>query len=170
MSNDSLGPTLEALLFLSPDPVSTADLATAIEADEDAVDAALERFVSFLDESVGEGAWVMVLTSDHAAMPDPATTGAFQISTGVAERVLNERFDTDGDDRAAIELVHPTAVFVDERELADNGATLDDVARYAMTLTKAQVAGKGVAPAPGTEDDIAFPWAFPSDVMQALEC
>ena len=133
-------------------------------------DAALERFVGFLDETVGAEGWVMVLTSDHAAMPDPATTGAFQISTGVAERVLNERFDTDGDDRLAIELVHPTAVFVDERELADNGATLDDVARFAMTLTKAQVAGKGVAPAPGTEDDIAFPWAFPSDVMQDLEC
>ena len=95
---------------------------------------------------------------------------AFQISTGVAQRVLNDRFDTDGDDRPVIELVHPTAVFVDERELADNGATLDDVARYAMTLTKAQVAGKGIAPAPGTEGDIAFPWAFPSELLEDLAC
>jgi hypothetical protein len=133
-------------------------------------DAALEDFIGFLDDTVGEGEWVMALTSDHASMPDPATTGAFQISTGVAERVLNERFDTDGDDRPAIELVHPTAVFVDEEELADNGATLDDVARYAMTLTKAEVAGKGVAPAPGTETDIAFPWAFPSGILEELSC
>jgi hypothetical protein len=133
-------------------------------------DAALQDLVGFLDDTVGEGEWVMALTSDHASMPDPATTGAFQISTGVAERVLNERFDTDGDDRPAIELVHPTAVFVDEEELADNGATLDDVARYAMTLTKADVAGKGVAPAPGTETDIAFPWAFPSEILEDLSC
>jgi hypothetical protein len=101
-------------------------------------------------------------------MPDPSTTGDFQISTGRAEQALNARFDTDGDDRPVVELVHPTAVFVDEAELAENGSTLADVARYAMTLTKAQVAG--IAPAPGTEDDVAFPWAFPSEILEELPC
>ena len=66
--------------------------------------------------------------------------------------------------------MHPTAVFVDEEELAEHGASLEDLSRYAMTLTKAQVAGKDVAPAPGTENDIAFPWAFPSDVLEDLAC
>ena len=133
-------------------------------------DAALEELVGFLNETVGEGEWVMALTADHASMPDPATTGAFQISTGVAERVLNERFDLDDDGRPVVELVHPTAVFIDEEELAEHGATVDDVARYAMTLTKAQVAGKGVVPALGTENDVAFPWAFPSEVLEDLAC
>ena len=133
-------------------------------------DEALEALVGFLNEHVGEGEWVMVLTADHASMPDPSTTGAFQISTGEVGRELNARFDTDGDDRPVIELVQPTVGFVDEEELAENGATLDDVARYAMTLTKAQVAGKGVVPAPGTEDEVAFPWVFPSDVVEDLSC
>ena len=63
-------------------------------------DVALEELVGFLNDEVGRGEWVMALTADHASMPDPATTGAFQISTGDAERVLNERFDLDDDDRA----------------------------------------------------------------------
>jgi hypothetical protein len=133
-------------------------------------DAALADLVGYLDRAVGRGEWVMVLTADHASMPDPAISGAFQISTGEAGRALDQRFDLDGDDRPVVELVQPAAVFVDEEELADNGATLDDLARYTMTLTKAEVAGKGVTPAPGTEDDVAFPWAFPSELLEDLRC
>jgi segregation and condensation protein B len=42
MSADGLGPTVEALLFLSPDPVSAAELAEAIEVEEEAVAEELE--------------------------------------------------------------------------------------------------------------------------------
>ena len=42
MSEDRLAQTVEALLFLSPEPVSSAELAEAIEADEEAVAAVLE--------------------------------------------------------------------------------------------------------------------------------
>jgi segregation and condensation protein B len=41
--SDSLKATVEALLFLSPDPVSAADLAEAIDADEEDVVAAAEQ-------------------------------------------------------------------------------------------------------------------------------
>jgi len=41
--SDGLMQTVEALLFLSPDPVSAAELAEAVEADEDAVAAALDE-------------------------------------------------------------------------------------------------------------------------------
>ena len=37
MSTDGLSATVEALLFLSPDPVSAAELAEAIEVEEEAV-------------------------------------------------------------------------------------------------------------------------------------
>ena len=43
MSADGLGRTVEALLFLSPEPVSPAELAEAIEADEEAVATAIEE-------------------------------------------------------------------------------------------------------------------------------
>jgi segregation and condensation protein B len=43
MSADGLGRTVEALLFLSPEPVTPAELAEAIEADEEAVAIAIEE-------------------------------------------------------------------------------------------------------------------------------
>jgi len=48
--SDGLQPTLEALLFLSPEPVSAAELAEAAEADEDAVVEALEAFGGKLEQ------------------------------------------------------------------------------------------------------------------------
>ena len=50
MSDQGLRPTLEALLFLSPEPVSAAELAEAAEADEDAVVEALEAFGGKLEQ------------------------------------------------------------------------------------------------------------------------
>jgi len=43
MSADGLGRNVEALLFLSPEPVTLAELAEAIEADEEAVATAVEE-------------------------------------------------------------------------------------------------------------------------------
>ena len=43
MSTDGLGRTLEALLFLSPEPVSAAELAEAIEVEEEAVAEAIDE-------------------------------------------------------------------------------------------------------------------------------
>jgi segregation and condensation protein B len=43
MSADGLGKTVEALLFLSPEPVTPAELAEAIEVDEDAVAQTIEE-------------------------------------------------------------------------------------------------------------------------------
>src|SRR5512133_1610182 len=43
MSADRLSATIEALLFLSPDPVSAAELAEAIEVDEEAVAGVLDQ-------------------------------------------------------------------------------------------------------------------------------
>src|SRR5204862_7884025 len=43
VSADSLGPRVEALLFLSPEPVSPAELAVAIDGSEDALAAAAEE-------------------------------------------------------------------------------------------------------------------------------
>ena len=43
MSTDGVGRTVEALLFLSPEPVSAAELAEAIEIDEEAVTGAIDE-------------------------------------------------------------------------------------------------------------------------------
>jgi chromosome segregation and condensation protein ScpB len=48
MSSDGLGTVVEALLFLSPEPVSAAELAEAIEVDEEAVAEAIEGLAGSL--------------------------------------------------------------------------------------------------------------------------
>lgn len=146
--------------------MNSEEMGDAVEAQ----DRALAQLVDVLDRTVGEGEWALVLTADHASMPDPATTGAFQISTWTAADRIQDRFDLDVDDVPVVDLVHPTAVFLNEDELAEHGGTLADVARFAMTLRKDEVVGKDIHPAPGTEGDRAFLVAFPSRLLERLPC
>ena len=90
----------------------------------------------------------MVLTADHAAMPDPAVSGGYQISTGPMQEMINERFGRPGGPEI-VELMQPTQAFLNLEELEANGHTVDDVARFMMTFTQAQTAGGGVVPNPG---------------------
>jgi hypothetical protein len=135
-----------------------------------AQDEALEDLVSFLDEQVGEGEWALVLTADHGSIPDPKVSGAFQISSTPIVNKINATFDTDGDDVRIVDLVQPTQIFVNERELRQNGHTLEDVARWVMGLTKADTAGPGVTVPAGEADDPVFQAAFPSKIMDRLAC
>ncbi len=135
-----------------------------------AQDLALKRFVSFLNEEVGKNEWVLVLTADHGAMPDPAVSGGFQINTPPIQAGINERFDTDGDDTPVVDLVQPSQVFLNVEELEENGFTVGDVARYVMTLTQAQTIAPNQSVDPATANDTVFQAAFPSALMQDLPC
>jgi type I phosphodiesterase/nucleotide pyrophosphatase len=140
---------------------------------EDAVvaqDEALERFVAFLDHQVGEGNWVLALTADHGATPDPAVSGGYQASTAPIEAGIDATFDTDGDEVPIVDLVQPTQVFLNVGELEQNGHTVADVARYVMTLTQAQTAGPGQTVDPATANEKVFEAAFPSNLMPELPC
>jgi hypothetical protein len=133
-------------------------------------DDALKRFVAFLNEDVGKGQWAMVVTADHAAMPDPAVSGGYQISTGPIEAGIEATFDNDDDGVPVVDLLQPSAVFVNEQELQQNGFTLDDVAVYLQGLTQADTAGGGISPIPGHENDPVFQAVFPSAIMENLSC
>jgi len=70
-------------------------------------DDALGRLVSFLDDTVGEGEWVLAVTADHGTQNDPGVSGAFEIDIAKLEQGLTDRFD-DGDDAVLVEKVRPT--------------------------------------------------------------
>jgi segregation and condensation protein B len=69
--SDGLGANVEALLFLSPDPVSASELAEAIEVEEEAVVEAVETLGSEL-ESSGRGVRLRKVAGGYslAAMPE----------------------------------------------------------------------------------------------------
>ena len=133
-------------------------------------DEALKRFVPFLDQQVGKGNWAMVITADHAAMPNPTVSGGFEISTGAVQQAIEARFDTNGDATPIVDNVQPGSIFLNEAEVTANGTTIDDIARFAQTLTQAQTSGGGITPNPGQENDPVFAAVFPSSIMEDLPC
>ena len=133
-------------------------------------DAALETFVDFLNATVGEGEWAMVLTADHGSIPDPKVTGAFQIAATPIQAGINAAFDTDGDETHVVQLIQPTQIFVDQAELRQNGHTLDEVSEWILDLTKTETAQPGVTVPADQAGDLVFQAAFPSKIMRRLPC
>ncbi|HJR99149.1 MAG TPA: alkaline phosphatase family protein [Actinomycetota bacterium] len=134
-----------------------------------AQDRALEDLVTFLDRRVGKGEWAMVVTADHASMPDPAVSGGFQVSTGPMQDLINGRFGRPGGP-PIVDLMQPTQAFLNMDELEANGHSVDEVARFMMTFTQAQTAAGGIVPHAGQGNDIVMAAAFPSALMQDLPC
>jgi hypothetical protein len=133
-------------------------------------DAALKRFIPFLNDQVGKGQWAMVLTADHAAMPNPDVSGGFEISTGAVSQQIETKFDTNGDSVPVVDNVQPGSIFLNEDEVAANNTTIADIARFTQTLTQAETSGGGVTPNPGQENDPVFQAVFPSSLLPDLPC
>jgi segregation and condensation protein B len=75
MSSDGVGQTIEALLFLSPDPVSAGDLAEAVEIEEEAVAEALEELEGRLAED-GRGVRLRRVAGGYALAAVPEAEDA----------------------------------------------------------------------------------------------
>jgi hypothetical protein len=132
-------------------------------------DAALERFVDFLDRTVGEGRWVMVLTADHGTQRDPEASGAFMIDIHKIEDGIARTFDDD-DPTPLVQKVRPTEIWLDMQELEDNGFTLEQVSRWLLGLTQADTFKNQNLPEPGHEDDAVFAAALPTAGVDDLPC
>jgi hypothetical protein len=135
-----------------------------------AEDANLPALIDVLDREIGEGRWAMALTADHGHTPDPEVSGAAAISPTHIGTLLRARFDTDGDDVSVVDLVQPTTVFLNESELAEEGATVTDVAVYTSSLTKGQLSGETWPIPEDQRGEPAFLAVFPSDLLPELPC
>jgi hypothetical protein len=133
-------------------------------------DEALKRFIPYLNQQVGKNNWAMVITADHAAMPNPLDSGGFEISTGAVSQAIESKFDTNGDSTTIVDNVQPGSIFLNEDEVAANNTTIADIARYTQTLTQAETSGGGVTPNPGQENDPVFQAVFPSSILPDLPC
>jgi hypothetical protein len=132
-------------------------------------DAALERFVAFLNATVGEGEWVIVLAADHGTQPDPERSGAFRIDVGKLESALADAFD-DEDRIPLVQRVRPSEIWLDRDELRENGYTLTAVSQWLLGLTQADTYKNQNVPEPGRADDAVFAAALPSSILAALPC
>lgn len=135
-----------------------------------AQDRALGDLVALLDEVVGSGEWVIAVTSDHGHTPDPEVSGAAAISPGRVSGAVQARFDTDGDEVPVVEFTQPTMMHVNEDELAEQGATLEDVSRFILGLKKRDVVSTEWQGPTERLDDAAFEAVFPSSWLDSLDC
>jgi hypothetical protein len=83
-----------------------------------------------LDEHVGAGRWVVLLTADHGLVPDPERSGAFPIKGQEVLADINAEFDRMDND---VDLAyHLTAygAYIDEDERARNDVSREDIGRW----------------------------------------
>lgn len=135
-----------------------------------AQDAELPALVDLLNEHVGQGNWVMALTADHGHTPDPNVSGATVISPGAVADMVQAKFDTDGDDSRIVEFTQPTNMFVDIDEMEQNGATLEEISGFLLSVTKGEVGGEQYPVAPEVADEPAFLAVYPADMLEQLPC
>ena len=134
-----------------------------------AQDAALGDFVRFLDEEVGEGRWVMVLTADHGAQFDPKVSGAFQVTPAELTRDLDAAFPARGGGSVFL-AVRTSQIYVNEPVMEQSGYTLEQISRFVLEYTKAQGATDPSTLAEADRDDRVFAAAFPISLLSRLKC
>lgn len=135
-----------------------------------AQDEALARLIGTLDDRVGTGEWLLVLTADHGSTPRPAVTGAFPVDGGELKRDLEEEFRAPGDDRQLVLGLRPTQLWLDRDVLAAAGHAVADVAAFIDAYTKGQAAADPSSLAEGEADDRVFAGAFPGRRLLAGGC
>lgn len=95
-----------------------------------AQDEELRRLTVHLDEHVGAGRWVVMLTSDHGLMPDPERSGGFAIKGQEVLADINAEFDQVDNDVDLAYHVTAYGAYIDEDELARNDVTLEEIGRW----------------------------------------
>ena len=98
-----------------------------------------------------------------------AAISAFQIDVNRLGAEINSRFD-DGDATPVVQKVRPTQIWLNTAELAQNGSTVDDVARFVSGLTEQQTAKKDVTVSAVDAGTRVFSAAFPSSILSRLPC
>jgi hypothetical protein len=129
----------------------------------------LGRFIGFLDETVGEGRWVLVLTADHGAQFDPEVSGAFQVTPGQLGQDLEAAFPS-STGQSVFQAVRTSQIYVNEPAMRASGYTFEDIAQFVLDYTKEQGAPDPSSVPADQLDDRVFAAAFPIDVLPRLRC
>lgn len=131
-------------------------------------DRQLGEIVTAMDESIGKGKWVLVVTADHGQQPDAEVVDGYGIDPKEVKHDIDAEF---GDITRA---VWPTEVFLEEDALEREGHNVEEVARWLGDYRLAQntqrpdilIAGAGRF----DPRDRLFSMAIPSRMLSDLEC
>jgi predicted AlkP superfamily pyrophosphatase or phosphodiesterase len=116
--------------FKSPDHVGHSWNMTSLEERDviSSVDSAIGELNMWLEQEVGRGNYVMVVTADHGQTPLDA--GGWPINRAELLSDIQRRFDKTSNDRGIIERTSPTVLFSSQQEMAQNNTTPQDVSSF----------------------------------------
>ena len=100
-----------------------------------AQDRELRLLTQHLDEQVGAGRWVVMVTADHGFMPAPGRSGGYPIKGQEVLDDVNARFDSVDNDVALAYHLTVYGAYIDEEELARNDVTLEDIGKWLADYT-----------------------------------
>ena len=131
-------------------------------------DEALGEIVGFLDDEVGRGRYVIVLTADHGQQPDAPDIDGYGIDPNELESDIAAEFGP------VLEAMWPTEAFVDHDVMRARGVTEEDIARFiADYRLRDNTARPDVAVAGAGSidpDDRLYDMAIPSRLLPGLRC
>jgi hypothetical protein len=120
--------------------------------------------VTFLDEEVGRGGWVVIVTADHGQQPDAPDTNGYGIAPKEVQKDIDDRFGP------ITRAVWPTEVFLHEDEMADGEVTVAEVARFLGDYRLNENEPGSRFTGPFQADDRLFDMAIPARLLPALLC
>jgi arylsulfatase A-like enzyme len=127
-------------------------------------DAMLARLEGFLNDRVGHGRWVMIVTADHGQQPDAGDIDSY----GIAPKEIAA--DIDAEFGAIVQSVWPTQVFLDDDALRAEGVTVTEVARWLYNYTIDDNATSSADFGRFDSDDRVLAMAVPAHLLPALDC
>jgi len=134
----------------------------------EATDRELGMLVEFLDERLGSGEYVIVITADHGQQPDAADIGGFGINP---QKV---RADVEAEFGDIVFTLRPTQMYLDERAMERLGVSTGDVVRFLAdyrmrdNATDPRILSEGAGDF--KPDDKLFSLVAPSESLASISC
>ena len=131
-------------------------------------DEVIGELMAFLDEEVGRGKWVTVVTADHGQQPDASAVEGYGIDPREVEADIRTEFGP------VVRAVWPTEVFLLEEAMEERGVTVEEVARFLGDYRLADntqrpdmlVGGEGEF----HSQDRVFSMAIPAALLPRIRC
>jgi predicted AlkP superfamily pyrophosphatase or phosphodiesterase len=139
-----------------------------VRASLEETDRELGLLVDFLDEEIGTGGYVIVITADHGQQPDAADIGGYGINPQEIRADVEAAF---GD---IVFTLRPTQMFLDEQALKRLDVSVSEVARFladyrlADNTTDPRILSEGAGKF-GPRDRL-FSLVAPSDSLSSVSC
>ena len=131
-------------------------------------DVQLGELVGFLDDEIGQGEYVVVVTADHGQQPDAEDVDGYGINPREVEKDIDAEFGP------ITRAVWPTEVFLLEDEMEERGVEVADVAtflgdyRLADNTPRSDLAiGRSGSLEPESR---VFEMAIPAQMLPTLRC